>query len=130
MKKRAVIEETYSKSLAKLSSGLHGNAQESISDNGNKASYVLKPGTFSSHWQGILTLSEQNAKEHGVFSRKLHDIADSLQGHVQDIDRSRREFKESGMKNYRILIESKHAYDKVGIPDDYLCTINQHATME
>ncbi|KAJ3120244.1 hypothetical protein HK098_004768 [Nowakowskiella sp. JEL0407] len=104
LKKRAAIEEEYSKSLQKL-------AQTSI-PNYSPKSPEGKEGTYLASWVGFCKIHERIAQVHLELSRRSNQYSEELLALCKNCDRSRKQLKEQGTKNWKAVQESEIALEK------------------
>ncbi|KAI9207539.1 Rho GTPase activation protein [Polychytrium aggregatum] len=93
LKKRAAIEEEYGKALMKLSQGALSHKLEG------------KGGTYSDSWGDLCRIHENMASIRLDFSQKIAEIAEDLSTLCKDTERSRKQLKESGYKQWKAVQE-------------------------
>ncbi|KAF9934392.1 hypothetical protein FBU30_002216 [Linnemannia zychae] len=139
LKKRSVMEAEYGTSLMKLASGMretyrqqqpegssfystgHGNGGGNggtyigpSSSNSTSAPVVAhyKQGSYGDGWIHILEMHERMGNNRLEFSRDLQVISEELSAIYKETDRSRKQFKEAGAKQERIVQEHEQNLDK------------------
>ncbi|KIY52957.1 RhoGAP-domain-containing protein [Fistulina hepatica ATCC 64428] len=102
LKKRALIEEEYGKSIYKLAR----TTSEAYSTSDGKA------GTFVKAWQESLKLHEHTAENRIRFAHRLSEMSDDLSNIVREVDKSRKQTKDLAARYERTLQESEAATEK------------------
>ncbi|KAL1742115.1 hypothetical protein HDZ31DRAFT_84353 [Schizophyllum fasciatum] len=102
LKKRAVIEEEYGKSMQKLAR----TSSESYTMNEGKA------GSFVNAWQASLRVHEQLAENRLRLSQRLHETSEDLLNLSKEVDKSRKQTKDLATRYERALQESENVTDK------------------
>lgn len=139
LKKRSVMEAEYGTSLLKLSSGMRetyrqqqpegssfysaGNGSGGVnssgthigaSNNSSSAPVVAhyKQGSYGDSWNHILEMHERMGNNRLELSRDLQVVSEELSAIYKETDRSRKQFKEAGVKQERIVQEHEQNLDK------------------
>ncbi|KAG0291427.1 hypothetical protein BGZ97_005880 [Linnemannia gamsii] len=141
LKKRSVMEAEYGTSLLKLSSGMRENYRQQqpegsslysagsgsgggnssgtyigTSSNNNSSSTPVvahyKQGTYGEGWNHILEMHERMGNNRLEFSRDLQVVSEELSAIYKETDRSRKQFKEAGAKQERVVQEHEQNLDK------------------
>ncbi|KAF8996072.1 Rho GTPase activation protein [Hymenopellis radicata] len=102
LKKRAVIEEEYGKSLQKLSR----STSELYSLNDGKA------GTFVTAWQSSMRIHELMSENRLRFAQRLNEMSDELVTLSKEVDKNRKQTKDLATRYERALIESQGITEK------------------
>ncbi|KAG0336740.1 hypothetical protein BG000_006214, partial [Podila horticola] len=121
LKKRSVMEAEYGTNVLKLASGFRDTYRQqssstitsSLSDtaSGVASSYV-KQGSYGEGWIHILEMHERMGNNRLEFSRDLQVISEELSTIYKETDRSRKQFKEAGAKQERIVQEHEQNLEK------------------
>ncbi|KAG9067554.1 hypothetical protein KI688_012338 [Linnemannia hyalina] len=137
LKKRSVMEAEYGTSLLKLSSGMRetyrqqqpegssvysagsgsGNSNGTYigaSSNSNSTPVVAhyKQGSYGDGWNHILEMHERMGNNRLELSRDLQVVSEELSAIYKETDRSRKQFKEAGAKQERIVQDHEQNLDK------------------
>jgi len=104
LKKRAMIEEEYAKSLIKLCQG----ALESL----DKENVNRKLGSFNRNYIKFVKMHAKVGQNHLEFAQKINDTNDSITATFKNTERSRKQLKEAGIKYKKNLIESDVVLEK------------------
>lgn len=102
LKKRAVIEEEYARSMAKLARSTFETY--SLSD--------AKAGTFVKSWHSMLKTHETIADNRLRFAGKLSEMSDELSNLAKEVDKSRKQARETGMRLEKNLQDAETGVDK------------------
>ncbi|SAM83710.1 related to GTPase-activating protein beta-chimerin [Ustilago bromivora] len=102
LKKRAVIEEEYARSMAKLARSTFETY--SLSD--------AKAGTFVKSWHSMLKTHETIADNRLRFAGKLSEMSDELSNLAKEVDKSRKQAREIGMRLEKNLQDAETGVDK------------------
>ncbi|CAO1637713.1 unnamed protein product [Sympodiomycopsis kandeliae] len=102
-KKRALIEEEYSKSLLKLTKSSLESYNNSIES---------KAGTFVKSYHSILSIHEQLAESRYKLGTKLNEMSEELNTLVKEVDRDRKNAKETGTRLERALLDAESGVEK------------------
>ncbi|KAI8981776.1 Rho GTPase activation protein [Mycotypha africana] len=102
LKKRAVIEEEYGKQMIKLAQSVSETYEK---NHQTKSSY----GTI---WTQFLKVHEKIGEQRVRFSSDIAEVSDDVQIMSKDIEKSRKQVKESGIRHERIRMEAEAALDK------------------
>ncbi|KAI8064705.1 Rho GTPase activation protein [Gongronella butleri] len=101
LKKRAIMEEEYARQMGKLA--------QSMSD--TFKSYP-RSSTFGSAWVSFLKVHEMIGDQHQKFSTDIGEVADDLQLLLKDTEKARKQAKDAGGKQEKLLIDSEAALEK------------------
>lgn len=139
LKKRSVMEAEYGTSLLKLSSGMRetyrqqqpeGSSMYSAGNGSgggnNNGTYIgassnshgtpvvahYKQGSYGDGWNHILEMHERMGNNRLELSRDLQVVSEELSAIYKETDRSRKQFKEAGAKQERIVQEHEQNLDK------------------
>jgi len=104
LKKRAIIEEEYAKSMLKLTQ----NALESL----DKENVNRKLGTFNKSYINFIKIHEKIGQNHLDFVQTINDTHDAISTTYKNTDRSRKQLKEAGIKYKKVLMESDSVLEK------------------
>ncbi|KAF9906944.1 hypothetical protein EC991_011418 [Linnemannia zychae] len=139
LKKRSVMEAEYGTSLLKLSSGMRETYRQQQpegssfysagngSGGGNGGTYIgasssttttpvvahYKQGSYGDGWNHILEMHERMGNNRLEFSRDLQVVSEELSAIYKETDRSRKQFKEAGAKQERIVQDHEQNLDKL-----------------
>ncbi|CAG8575975.1 4612_t:CDS:10 [Paraglomus brasilianum] len=102
LKKRAMIEDEYGRSMLKLSRG----TQESCNNSDSKR------GTYGDNWYNILRLHEIIGENRIKFAAAIQEIADDLTYQHKDTDKGRKNMKDAGQKYERAIQETEQSLEK------------------
>ncbi|KAL0569063.1 Rho GTPase-activating protein [Marasmius crinis-equi] len=102
LKKRAVIEEEYGKSLQKLAR----STAEVYSMNDGKA------GTFVTAWQTSMRIHDIMGENRVRFSQRLNEMSDELGTIAKEVDKNRKSTKELATRYERALQEAEGITEK------------------
>ncbi|KAF8587871.1 RhoGAP-domain-containing protein, partial [Ramaria rubella] len=108
IKKRAVLEEEYSKNMQKLAR----TSSEVYSMNDGKA------GTFVAAWQSSMRIHEVIAENRFRFAQRLSEISEELVNLAKHVDKGRKETKELATRYERALSEAEIALEKAKMRHD------------
>ncbi|KAG0380204.1 hypothetical protein BGX24_009632 [Mortierella sp. AD032] len=141
LKKRSVMEAEYGTSLLKLSSGMRETYRQQQPEGssfystghgsgggGNSGTYIgassngaasstpvvahYKQGSYGDGWTHILEMHERMGNNRLEFSRDLQVVSEELSAIYKETDRSRKQFKEAGAKQERVVQEHEQNLDK------------------
>ncbi|KAG0256227.1 hypothetical protein BG011_004693 [Mortierella polycephala] len=113
LKKRAVMEAEYGANILKLASGLKESYRQQPEGGGgsnNNAHY--KQGTYGDCWSHLLEMHERMGHNRLELSRDLQVVSEELLTIYKETDRSRKQFKEAGAKQERIVQEHEQNLEK------------------
>ncbi|THU92989.1 RhoGAP-domain-containing protein [Dendrothele bispora CBS 962.96] len=102
LKKRAVIEEEYGKSLQKLAR----TTSEVYSMNDGKA------GTFVNAWQSTMRIHEIMGENRARFAQRLNEMSEELATIAKEVDKTRKSTKELATRYERALQEAEGLTEK------------------
>ncbi|KAK7466328.1 Rho GTPase-activating protein [Stygiomarasmius scandens] len=102
LKKRAVIEEEYGKSLQKLAR----TTSEVYSMNDGKA------GTFVNAWQSTMRIHEIMGENRARFAQRLNEMSEDLANIAKEVDKTRKTNKELSTRYERALQEAEGLTEK------------------
>ncbi|KAJ1574162.1 hypothetical protein NDA12_005999 [Ustilago hordei] len=102
LKKRALIEEEYARSMAKLARSTFETY--SLSD--------AKAGTFVKSWHSMLKTHETISDNRLRFAGKLSEMSDELSNLAKEVDKSRKQARETGMRLQKNLQDAETGVDK------------------
>lgn len=102
LKKRAVIEEEYARSMAKLARSTFETY--SFSD--------AKAGTFVKSWHSMVKTHETIADNRFKFAMKLSEMSDELSNLAKEVDKSRKQARETGMRLEKNLQDAEVGVEK------------------
>ncbi|KAF8491785.1 hypothetical protein JB92DRAFT_3005205 [Gautieria morchelliformis] len=108
LKKRAVLEEEYGKSMQKLAR----TTSDVYSMNDGKA------GTFVTAWQSSMRIHEVIAENRFRFAQRLSDISEELVNLAKHVDKGRKETKDLATRYERALTDSEIALEKAKLRHD------------
>ncbi|KAL1918738.1 uncharacterized protein VTP21DRAFT_2760 [Calcarisporiella thermophila] len=103
LRKRAIVEEEYGKNLLKV-------AQNTL-DTAERSEYY-KRGTFSDSWMEIVKLHQKIAEQRIKFAQNILDVSEELNAILKETDRMRKQLKENGQRQERLMQESEQALEK------------------
>ncbi|KAG0097635.1 hypothetical protein BGZ93_002342, partial [Podila epicladia] len=116
LKKRSVMEAEYGANILKLASGFRDTYRQqsstAISDSSASGSSYVKQGSYGEGWIHILEMHERMGNNRLEFSRDLQVISEELSTIYKETDRSRKQFKEAGAKQERIVQEHEQNLEK------------------
>ncbi|KAG0026325.1 hypothetical protein BGZ81_006458 [Podila clonocystis] len=116
LKKRSVMEAEYGANILKLASGFRDTYRQQsstvISDTSVSGSSYVKQGSYGEGWIHILEMHERMGNNRLEFSRDLQVISEELSTIYKETDRSRKQFKEAGAKQERIVQEHEQNLEK------------------
>ncbi|KAF9093860.1 hypothetical protein BGX23_002840 [Mortierella sp. AD031] len=101
-----------------IGSGTAGNGGTYIGASSNTNSSVpmvvahYKQGSYGDGWSHILEMHERMGNNRLEFSRDLQVVSEELSSIYKETDRSRKQFKEAGAKQERIVQEHEQNLDK------------------
>ncbi|KAF9429459.1 hypothetical protein BGZ76_001270 [Entomortierella beljakovae] len=110
LKKRSVLEAEYGTNVLKLATGLRDNYRQQPEGAHGQAHF--KQGTYGDCWSHILEMHERLGNNRLEFSRDLQVISEELSTIYKETDRSRKQFKEAGAKQERIVQEHEQNLEK------------------
>ncbi|GJJ11509.1 hypothetical protein Clacol_005742 [Clathrus columnatus] len=110
LKKRSVIEEEYSKNMQKLAR----TSLEVYSVNDGKA------GTFVNAWQASMRIHEVIAENRFRFAQRLGDISEELNSLSKQVDKNRKEIKDTASRHERALVDAEVTLEKAKQRQDQL----------
>ncbi|CDR88838.1 related to GTPase-activating protein beta-chimerin [Sporisorium scitamineum] len=102
LKKRAIIEEEYARSMAKLARSTFETY--SLSD--------AKAGTFVKSWHSIVKTHETLADNRLRFASKLSEMSDELSNLAKEVDKSRKQARETGLRLEKNLQDAEAGVEK------------------
>ncbi|GJJ73211.1 Rho GTPase-activating protein RGD1 [Entomortierella parvispora] len=108
LKKRSVMEAEHGTSILKLASGLRDSYRQQ--SEGTHAPF--KQGSYGDCWNHILEMHERMGTNRLELSRDLHVISEELSTIYKETDRSRKQFKEAGAKQERLVQEQEQNLEK------------------
>lgn len=97
LKKRALIEEEYSRNLMKLTQSSFKNIERGDG----------KRGTYLDSWCKFLKLHEVIADNRHIFATTINEIGDEIFNLQKEKEKSRKIIKENGIKDQKILHEAE-----------------------
>ncbi|ORX58178.1 RhoGAP-domain-containing protein [Hesseltinella vesiculosa] len=101
LKKRASIEEEYAKQMVKLS--------QSMSD--TFKSYP-RSSSFGNAWTSFLKVHETIGEQRQKFSSDVTEVADDLQLLIKDTEKARKQAKDAGAKQEKVLMDGEATLEK------------------
>ncbi|KAF9165092.1 hypothetical protein BGX20_000716, partial [Mortierella sp. AD010] len=110
LKKRSVMEAEYGTNILKLATGLRDNYRQQPDGANGQAHF--KQGTYGDCWTHILEMHERLGNNRLEFSRDLQVVSEELSSIYKETDRSRKQFKEAGAKQERIVQEHEQNLEK------------------
>ncbi|KAL1916248.1 uncharacterized protein VTP21DRAFT_5865 [Calcarisporiella thermophila] len=117
LKKRAIIEEEYSKGLLKATQGAMEVAEKSeYAKQG--ILYSFSPpifdssSTFAEVWFKVLSVHQRLAENRLKFAQSILEVSDDLQAVLKETERSRKQLKEIGIRQERAMHESEQLLEK------------------
>lgn len=102
LKKRAVIEEEYARGMAKLARSTFETY--SLSD--------AKAGTFVKSWHSMVKTHETLADNRLRFAAKLSEMSDELSNLAKEVDKSRKQARETGLRLEKNLQDAEAGVEK------------------
>ncbi|CBQ69004.1 related to GTPase-activating protein beta-chimerin [Sporisorium reilianum SRZ2] len=102
LKKRAIIEEEYARSMAKLARATFETY--SLSD--------AKAGTFVKSWHSIVKTHETLSDNRLRFASKLSEMSDELSNLAKEVDKSRKQARETGLRLEKNLQDAEAGVEK------------------
>ncbi len=102
LKKRAVIEDEYARSMAKLARSTFETY--SLSD--------AKAGSFVKSWHSMVKTHETIADNRLRFSVKLNEMSDELANLAKEVDKSRKHARETGLRLEKNLQDAEAGVEK------------------
>ncbi|SNX87055.1 related to GTPase-activating protein beta-chimerin [Melanopsichium pennsylvanicum] len=102
LKKRAIIEEEYARSMVKLARSTFETY--SLSD--------AKAGTFVKSWHSMVKTHETLAENRLRFASKLSEMSDELSNLVKEVDKSRKQARETGLRLEKNLQDAETGVEK------------------
>ncbi|KAF9181605.1 hypothetical protein BGZ51_005297 [Haplosporangium sp. Z 767] len=115
LKKRAVMEAEYGTNILKLASGLRESYRQQPEGGGGGGSNTnahYKQGTYGDCWTHLLEMHERMGHNRLELSRDLQVVSEELLTIYKETDRSRKQFKEAGAKQERIVQEHEQNLEK------------------
>ncbi|KAF9116368.1 hypothetical protein BGX27_003051 [Mortierella sp. AM989] len=110
LKKRSVMEAEYGTNVLKLATGLRDSYRQQPDGANGQAHF--KQGSYGDCWSHILEMHERLGNNRLEFSRDLQVVAEELSTIYKETDRSRKQFKEAGAKQERIVQEHEQNLEK------------------
>ncbi|KAF9430731.1 hypothetical protein BGZ94_004500 [Podila epigama] len=107
---RSVMEAEYGTNILKLASGLRDTYRQQSSEGPINAH--VKQGSYGEGWSLILEMHERLGNNRLEFSRDLQVVSEELSAIYKETDRSRKQFKEAGAKQERIVQEHEQNLEK------------------
>jgi len=104
LKKRALIEEEYGKSMLKLT--------QSALENLDKVNINRKLGTFHTNYIKFIKMHEKVGENHVKFAQIINDTYDNISTTLKNTERSRKQLKDAGLKYKKNLSESDAILEK------------------
>ncbi|ORY11564.1 RhoGAP-domain-containing protein, partial [Neocallimastix californiae] len=104
LKKRAMIEEEYGKSMLKLT--------QTALENLNKENVNRKLGSFNNNYVKFVKMHEKIGENHVKFSQSINDTYEVISTTFKNTERSRKQLKEAGLKYKKNVIESDNTLEK------------------
>ncbi|KAJ3026691.1 UNVERIFIED_CONTAM: hypothetical protein HDU68_005231 [Siphonaria sp. JEL0065] len=101
LKRRAVIEEEYGRSMTRLSQSILSSKTEEG-----------KKGSFSDAWKHSVMLHEQVGENRIKFAHTISAVAEEVSTLHKNTERSRKQLKEAGYKHWKAVHESENALEK------------------
>uniref|UniRef100_V5GSB1 GTPase activating protein n=2 Tax=Kalmanozyma brasiliensis (strain GHG001) TaxID=1365824 RepID=V5GSB1_KALBG len=102
LKKRAIIEEEYARSMVKLARSTFETY--SLSD--------AKAGSFVKSWHSIVKTHETLADNRLRFATKLNEMSDELSNLAKEVDKSRKQARETGSRLEKNLQDAEAGVEK------------------
>ncbi|KAF9349146.1 hypothetical protein BGX34_002013 [Mortierella sp. NVP85] len=109
-KKRAVMEAEYGTNILKLATGFRDTYRQQSEGSNGQAHF--KQGTYGDCWLHVLEIHERLGNNRLEFSRDLQVLSEELSSIYKETDRSRKQFKEAGAKQERIVQEHEQNLEK------------------
>ncbi|KAF9978806.1 hypothetical protein BGZ73_000075 [Actinomortierella ambigua] len=109
LKKRSVMEAEYGTNIVKGASALR---------EAHRLSQEGKQGSYGECWNKILEMHERMGSNHLELSRDLQILSEELSIIYKETEKSRKQFKEAGAKQERILQEHDHDLEKAKVKYD------------
>ncbi|KAF8938045.1 hypothetical protein BGZ58_001683 [Dissophora ornata] len=110
VKKRSVMEAEYGTNILKLATGVRDSYRQQPDAANNQAHF--KQGTYGDCWTHILEMHERLGNNRLELSRDLQIVSEELSTIYKETDRSRKQFKEAGAKQERIVQEHEQNLEK------------------
>ncbi|KAI7828880.1 hypothetical protein BC939DRAFT_37191 [Gamsiella multidivaricata] len=110
LKKRSVMEAEYGTNVLKLASGVRDTYRQQAEGASTQAH--SKQGSYGDCWLHILEMHERLGNNRLEFSRDLQVISEELSAIYKETDRSRKQFKEAGAKQERVVQEHEQNLEK------------------
>ncbi|KAF9896897.1 hypothetical protein BX616_006543, partial [Lobosporangium transversale] len=107
LKKRSVMEAEYGTNILKLATGFRDTYRQQAENQAH-----TKQGSFGDCWIHILEMHERLGNNRLEFSRDLQNLSDELSAIYKETDKSRKQFKEAGSKQERIVQEHEQNLEK------------------
>ncbi|KAF9209297.1 hypothetical protein BGZ49_005361 [Haplosporangium sp. Z 27] len=104
------MEAEYGTNVLKLATGFRDNYRQQ--PEGVNGQSHFKQGSFGDCWLHILEMHERLGNNRLEFSRDLQVISEELSTIYKETDRSRKQFKEAGAKQERIVQEHEQNLEK------------------
>ncbi|PWN97700.1 GTPase activating protein [Tilletiopsis washingtonensis] len=108
LKKRSVIEEEYARAMSKLA---RSSAESYASAEG-------KAGSFVTSWTGVMRTHESLADNRLRFAAKLSEMSDELTTLAKEVDRNRKQARETGLRLERNLQDAEAGVEKARLRFD------------
>ncbi|ORX46447.1 RhoGAP-domain-containing protein [Piromyces finnis] len=105
LKKRAIIEEEYAKSMIKLT---QSSLENLVKENVNR-----KLGSFNKNFIKFVKMHAKVGQNHLEFAQKINDTHDAISTTYKNTERSRKQLKDAGIKYKKNLTESDSLLEKV-----------------
>lgn len=102
LKKRAIIEDEYARSMAKLARSTFETY--SLSD--------AKAGSFVKSWHSIVKTHETLSDNRLRFATKLSEMSDELSNLAKEVDKSRKQARETGLRLEKNLQDAEAGVEK------------------
>ncbi|KAJ1909405.1 Rho GTPase-activating protein [Tieghemiomyces parasiticus] len=102
LRRRALIEETYSQGMLKLTQDM---AKNQLKED-------VRSGTYRDAWGHLIDLHEAVALNHLRLTTTLTDMADELTSQYREKERLRRHLKDSSQKHKKALADAEKHLDK------------------
>ncbi|KAG0323585.1 hypothetical protein BGZ99_002718 [Dissophora globulifera] len=110
LKKRSTMEFEYGTNLMKLATGLRDSYRQQSQEAIHQAH--CKQGSYGDAWSNIMGMHERLGNNRLELSRDLQVISEELLTIYKETDRSRKQFKEAGAKQERIVQEHEQNLEK------------------
>ncbi|KAJ3119036.1 hypothetical protein HDU96_003211 [Phlyctochytrium bullatum] len=100
LKKRSQMEEDYGRSMIKLSQSVLSTKSE------------IKDGTFSDSWRAFVKVHERVGEIRMRYAGAIAEVAEEMGNLFKNTERTRKQLKESGLKQLKAVQDSETALDK------------------